>query len=141
MVVFTWYVFEILRTATGETRLGTVEMMKKSAATREAKGRWPGHLLRLMIRPGAQRNGKGEPIWIVYAEMPQRAYLGQVDATNAALARSWARVRWPKREIEVQSRLSVEAEQRAGSFRMDVTSGLPSPGRDTWERRHVVGLT
>ena len=122
--MFNWCVFEILRSETGEHRLGTVEMEKKFGATREAKRRWPGHVLRLMIRPGASRNAKGWPIWVVYAMMPQRAYLCQLNAPNATLARDRAAIRYPKREIEVQARLSVEAEQRAGSFRLEATRGL-----------------
>lgn len=140
--MFTWYAFEVMRTEAGETRLGTVEMFGRAAAKKEAARRWPGHLLRLMIRPGAQCNGKGEPIWVVLASMPQRAYLGQLDAPDAERARGWALIKWPRHgEIEVQSRLSVEAEQRAASFRMEVTTGLPSPSRDTWQARHVAGLT
>ena len=73
--------------------------------------------------------------------MPQRAYLGQLEAADSVDAGVWASIKWPKREVEVQSRLSVEAEQRAGSFRLEVTTGLPHPGRDTWHARHVAGLT
>ena len=122
--MFRWCVFEILKGKTGEQRLGTIASPTRFAAKREAKGRWPGHMLRLMIHPGARKNGKGWPIWVVYAEVPERVYLGQLDAPDDGLAHVMAVIRYPRKEIEVQSRLSVEAEQRTGSFRLEVTTGL-----------------
>lgn len=110
---YAFLVYESLPERNGLVMLGTVPSKTKLYASVQAKRQWPGQILDC-TRRGLGKDADGRYTYEVFGPAASRLHLGQVMAADADDARELAALRWPDRELELESRASASVGSLGG---------------------------